>query len=121
MKRNLIILILIFSLFQLWGEWVDIAVNRDAELFEHTSFGKELTEVHFSLPGYEIETVTENGIDYQKITYWNEGELLEIGKPDLPVFSRLIAIPNSGTATVEIVGYEDMIISDITAACPPVP
>ena len=113
MRRNLIFLIILFSLIQLSGEWIDITENRGAKLFEHTSYGRELTEVHFSLPGYEIEAVTENGETYQKLSYWNEGEILEIGKPDLPCFTRLIAIPNTGNASVEVLGYEEEIHSNM--------
>jgi Peptidase family C25/Propeptide_C25/FlgD Ig-like domain/Carboxypeptidase regulatory-like domain len=112
--RNWIIIVLVVLFgIQLSAEWIDIAENRGAELFEHTSYGKELTEIHFSLPGYEIEQVVENGKTYQKITYRNEGEILEVGKPDLPCFTRLIAIPNEGNPVFELVSYEEEILSNI--------
>jgi Peptidase family C25/Propeptide_C25/Carboxypeptidase regulatory-like domain/FlgD Ig-like domain len=113
MKRRLLFILLMLSMLQLSSEWIDVEENRGAELFEHTSYGKELTEVHFSLPGYEIEPVIENGETYQKITYWNEGEILEVGKPDLPCFTRLIAIPNEGNPVFEIVNYYEETISNI--------
>jgi hypothetical protein len=113
MKQNLIVFIIILLISSLSAEWVDIDQNRGDELFDHTSYGKELTEIHFSLPGYDIEPVTENGVTYQKISYWNEGEMLEVGMPDLPIFTRLIAIPNSGTPNIEILSFEEETISNM--------
>ncbi|MDO9576941.1 MAG: C25 family cysteine peptidase [Candidatus Cloacimonadales bacterium] len=113
MKRNLIFLILLISIIRLSAEWVEIPENHGNEIFEHTSYNNELTDIHFSLPGYEVETVTENGVDYQKISYLNEGEILETGKPYLPQFSRLIAIPDAGNVEYEIVYSEEEIIRNI--------
>ena len=86
-------LVSLFSLSVLFAEWIEIAGNKTSEMFEHRMTAIELTEVNFSLPGYDLEIVNENGVEYHKISYWNEGRIVEIGKPDLPVISRLVAIP----------------------------
>jgi len=39
---------------------------------------------------------------------------IDVGKPDLPCFSRLVAIPNQGEVSVEVTSLEKEIISDIT-------
>ena len=95
------------------SNWIEISENSEKDLFECVSSNSNETQVKFSLPGYQMETITENGEKYQKITYWNEGEFTEVGKPNLPRFSRFIAIPDEGSVTVEVMGYEDEILSDI--------
>ncbi len=111
MKRSLLFVFFVIVVFSLSAEW--ISVNGIEEMFISTSVGLERTEVDFSLPGYEFETVTESGVEYTKISYQNEGEILEVGKPDLPCFSRLIAISNTGRSTVEVIDYDEDIITDI--------
>jgi len=111
-KLTLFLLLLLFTAL-LNSEWVEIGDNTGETIFAHSSSGKEYTEVNFSLNGYELETVREGDISYQKISYWAEGNSLEIGKPDLPKFSRLIAIPDEGFVSFEIINTEEEFIRDI--------
>ncbi|MCK4311256.1 MAG: hypothetical protein KAW88_00800, partial [Candidatus Cloacimonetes bacterium] len=113
MKTKLVIVALLLTSGSLFGNWVEISENSNRKLFEHTSYGKETTEIYFSLNGYELETVTENDENFQKISYFNEGEFIEIGKPALPRFSRLIAVPNQGEVSFEITYIEDDIIPEM--------
>ena len=113
MKTKLIIVILLLTFGSLFGNWVEVSENSNRKIFEHTSYGKETTEIYFSLNGYELETVTENDENFQKISNFNEGEFVEIGKPALPRFSRLIAIPNEGEVSFEIFYLEDEIIPNM--------
>ncbi|MDP8204627.1 MAG: hypothetical protein P9L95_08870, partial [Candidatus Tenebribacter mawsonii] len=94
MKKLTFLIILSLLVSLLAATWVEIDANTGLQVFDHASSGKEYTEVNFSLNGYELETVRENDLDYKKITYWKEGNSLDVGKPDLPKFTRLIAIPD---------------------------
>lgn len=113
MKTKLVIVAFLLTFGSLFGNWVEISENSNRKIFEHTSYGKETTEIYFSLDGYELETVTENDENFQKISYFNEGEFVDIGKPALPRFSRLIAIPNEGEVSFEITCLEDEIIPNM--------
>ena len=66
-KKTLFLLSLLIFISVLNAEWTDIEENRGQELFDHSSSGKEYTEINFSLNGYDIETIRENDTDYQKI------------------------------------------------------
>jgi uncharacterized cupredoxin-like copper-binding protein len=110
--------ILVFFLFMiitafLFADWVDISKNSNRELFNHVSYRIGSTEVNFALDGYEVETIDVEGVEYKKISYWNEGEFVEIGKPALPRFSRLIAIPDAGNVEFDIIYTEEEIISNV--------
>ncbi len=112
-KKTLFLIFLLISISAVNAEWTDIEENLGQELFDHSSSGKEYTEISFSLNGYNIETIRENEIDYQKISYWKEGNSLEVGKPDLPKFTKLISIPNEGSVSFEIIYTEEEIIENI--------
>ncbi len=112
MKKLILMFVSMIGFF-LSATWIEIPENSRSKLFEHVSGDIESVELEFSLNGYEFETFEERGDIYHKISYWNEGERLEIGKPDLPVFSRLVAIPHEGEVSVEIMSYETGIIPDI--------
>ena len=114
MKRALLLLSLLLFVSLLNAEWITIEENTGQQLFGHTSFGKEYTEVNFSLNGYELETIREEETSYQKISYWKEGNSLHVGKPDLPKFTRLISIPNEGSVSFEIIYTADEVIKDIS-------
>jgi len=110
MKKLLLLLVLLFVV-SLNAEWVNVSAN--SQLFDHNSTRNNLTNVNFTLDGYELETIEENGETYQKISYWNEGQFIEEGKPDLPRFTRLIAIPDAGEVNFEIVNYDEQIVQNM--------
>ena len=113
MKKILLFIVFLTITTFLFADWEDISKNSNQELFDHISYGIGSTEVNFALDGYEIETLVVEGVEYKKISYWNEGEFIEIGKPALPRFSRLIAIPDAGSVEFDIIYTEEEIISNV--------
>ena len=113
MKKNIIITIVFVVSSLLAADWVAVSTSNSKDLFKINSNNEISTEIEFSLDGYEMEIVQENGLDFTKISNWNEGEFLQIGKPSLPRFSRLIAIPDEGELSVEILSSEEEVISNI--------
>ena len=124
MKKSFILFILILFNICIFADWIEIPENSQKKLFESISSNIETTEIQFSLNGYDCELISEKNEVYHKISYKNanklseslsigEGEFLEIGKPALPRFSRLIAIPNKGEVSVEIINIEDEILYDM--------
>lgn len=93
--------------------WHEIEKNSDREMFDHLSTINGQTEISFALNGFETEPILEEGVEYQKIVFDSEGRFLEIGRPDLPVFTRMIAIPNFGMPRIEILDFEEEVFTDI--------
>ncbi len=114
MRKISVLIILGLFGFGLFGTWVSFDRNSENEMFKTYSSESGLTEVEFSLDGYEIESIGKNGKTYQRISYANEGEFIDVGKPGLPCFSRLVAIPNQGEVSIEVTSFDKEIISDIT-------
>ena len=113
MRRFFLVIILILFYSFLFSDWIEIDANQE-KLFECRASNLEQTELHFTLDGYEIESIEKNGKTYQRISYTNEGEFIDVGKPDLPCFSRLVAIPNQGDVSIEVTSFDKEVISDIT-------
>jgi uncharacterized cupredoxin-like copper-binding protein len=113
MKKILVFFLFLIITAFLFADWVDISENSNREIFDHVSYGIGSTGVNFALDGYEVETIDVEGVEYKKISYWNEGEFVEIGKPALPRFSRLIAIPDAGNVEFDIIYTEEEIISNV--------
>jgi len=111
--KNFFIVFYSIICFISYSEWVEIPENSRKPLFNHIESNTESIQLEFSLNGYKLENISERGLIYQKISYRNEGEFLEVGKPDLPIFTRLIAIPNEGEVLFEIISSEYDIIADI--------
>ena len=113
MKKTVLIAISTLISVGAFAGWIDLPENAGNKLFDHTSNGNETTIVQFSLDGFEMEPVVETGTEYQKISYFNEGHFVDFGKPELPRFTRLVAIPQEGDVSVMINNLEEEIISDI--------
>ncbi|RLC49658.1 MAG: hypothetical protein DRZ79_05595, partial [Candidatus Cloacimonadota bacterium] len=111
--KTTVFLILLSMFLTLSSEVVPIKENANEQLFNCTFSNQTGTNLDFSLNRFEKETISQNGKRYTKISYWNEGEFLQIGKPDLPRFTRLVAIPDESDVSFEITSFKEEKISDI--------
>ena len=112
--KKLFIVLLVLTAFLLNSDYVKVSDVQADQLFNVKSSNLSTTVFDFTLDGYKSEKVFENGTEYLKITYWNEGEYADVGKPDLPCFTRLIAIPDAGEVTVSVNSISEEVIDDVT-------
>ncbi|MDN5354610.1 MAG: hypothetical protein PWQ09_1366 [Candidatus Cloacimonadota bacterium] len=110
MRRGLILLF-IFSCAILTAEWHSLG-EKTAKLFEVKTSDLATTEVEFELDGFEKRKIVVDNTDYYQISYPGEGEFLAVGMPDLPRFSRLLAIPADAQMEVEVVEKSQEVISN---------
>ncbi len=59
------------------------------------------------IPGFEEENVRENGRIFRKIRLPGETRLTGIGRPELPVIARLVAVPAGAKIRVEILRADE--------------
>lgn len=69
--------------------------------------------IKFVLPEYNITEIEENGEKYIKIYHPEAGKLLQFGKPELPVFGKLIALPNHGNPQIKVSVIAEDILENI--------
>ncbi len=113
MKKVLLLISLILLSTSLFSTWNEITENTDKNLFDFICSDLEQTEINFALDGYKIDNITHHIDIFQKISYPNEGEFIETGKPALPRFTRLIAVPDEGEFDFCINNLEEEIIPNI--------
>lgn len=103
---------LAISISQLSANWI-VTNDTESSLMECGSSTRSAITVDFLLDGYEIEELESNGDTWHRISNPQAGELLETGKPDLPVFSRLIAVPEGSDIKINISDVKEKIVSDL--------
>ncbi len=113
MKYLFMCLMVCLISFNLNSEWVDLSARDIDNYFYNESGTTDNIVFEFSLPGYEAEKIDESGEEYLKISYPEVGELIEVGKPALPVFSTMLAIAHQGEVDIEILSIEEETIEDI--------
>ncbi|MBL7032698.1 MAG: T9SS type A sorting domain-containing protein [Candidatus Delongbacteria bacterium] len=104
MRNSLSFIITMLFATSLWGNWVELPENSDRDLFNYTPVRTDLTEISFALDGYFLEEIWADGQVFQRISYRNEGEFIEAGRPALPRFTRLIALPDEGVVSIQVTG-----------------
>ena len=80
--------------------------NQDYD-FRVISSDEEKVQLEFTLAGFELDDIRLGGKDFKRIVIERSGDLGEIGLPNLPALSRMIAISQRGGAglTIEEIEY----------------
>jgi hypothetical protein len=60
------------------------------------------TVIKVDLPGFYINEFSAEGKTYQSISFDAEGITTEVGFPEIPHIAKILAIPDQGTVSVEI-------------------
>ena len=107
----MILILILTSLLQ--ASQSDPDENIGHSLFQYSPAGENSTTVSFVLGSYQLETVTLDNRSFQRLSSSGAGESILIGKPELPVFTRLISIPDQGDVTFRINILEDEQITDL--------
>jgi len=114
MKKTFLIIILSFICFSnINASSSDtVALSQDEKVMKCQFSNLQVSELRFKLPDFEQSSVYEKNVKYTKITIPTEGALVLEGYPDIPVISRLIAIPSQGSVSYEIENiYEEVILN----------
>ncbi|MCF7920401.1 MAG: T9SS type A sorting domain-containing protein [Candidatus Cloacimonetes bacterium] len=108
MEKSLIFVILLLISMSLMGRWIDTDQLQQGDLFICEQQTRSAAEVEFTLDGFNLEEKVYGGETYSVISHEDAGELLDIGMPDVPVFTRALIIPDQGVATVTIISYDSV-------------
>ncbi len=116
MKKNQILLLLAVLLFValplMASNNIENATVKNFDVLESTSTS---TTLHFNLPEFKVATQELNGMTFNKIETECDGFVPELGKPELPLYSTMVAIPYSGSVSLEVVNKTSYQIDNFTA------
>jgi len=116
-KLNLLLIILVFLAMQdtlAQGSW--ISLNGQKEQYPHVEVEKQdMTgmTLTISVPGLYSNDVLHNGVTYQELRFEAWQTLHQVGFPELPVISELIALPDNKLLKVEVLETESVILENI--------
>ncbi len=105
--KNLILIFILISCSLLLAATTNSTSVPQTTPFKVIQQSSQFLDVEFTLPSYQLETKTVDGIDFKKIVTKDSGQLLQPGMPDVPNYSINIAIPYHGSVTTEILGIEN--------------
>ncbi len=97
----IIAILLAFSILSAYE--LDLDSPNDQPLFKCTESNSSFTEFTFNLSNMEVIEETINGRNYQHLWHNSAAYTLDEGMPELPIFSTMIAVPDNGTVSFEIV------------------
>ncbi|MCP4711333.1 MAG: hypothetical protein GY869_22160, partial [Planctomycetes bacterium] len=98
------------------AEWISLqstAVNEAIPQLTAVNHNPLQTDLDFELPGLWLNRVNEGGTEFQVVQFPLAGSTNEIGKPDLPLFSKFVAIPPGSDVSIEITYSETEIFRNI--------
>jgi hypothetical protein len=107
MRFSLPLIIILFVTSGLQAALQGSPDNSDASLFQSTAIGENSTTVSFLLGSYQLEEVTIDNRSFQQLTCPGATASIDLGKPELPVFTRLISIPDRGEVSFRINALDD--------------
>ena len=97
--------IIFFATNILYAQWVALDKTSSAGSspdFQLISDSPSETIIKINLPGFLVKELSANGKKYQSINIDGEGLSSETGYPDIPSLSKVLAIPDNGTVSVEV-------------------
>jgi len=86
-------------------------MNNDVFTLDHSDLTE--TSITFNLCDYEIDDIIKNGEHYSRIICEGGSDTIEPGKPELPRFTHLIAIPDEGEVQFQITDIDQEVIDNI--------
>lgn len=119
MKKNKLLCLAIVLLTSSIGfaQWVSLDKNSPPDskpVVQLISDDINATVIKVDLPGFRIKEFSADGKIYNKIDLGLSGIISEAGMPDIPYIAKVLAIPDQGTVSVEVIEISNsQIIKDI--------
>ena len=91
-------------------EWLSAngSVSAERPKAEVINSDESETLVKLTIPGFWLETITEEGMTYQVLRFPGYATTQDVGKAALPVINEYIAIPARSGVRAEIVDFEEV-------------
>ena len=88
-----------------FAQWVSLdkfsnsGSTPDVQLISDDASG---TVIKIDLPGFQIKEFNANGKTYHSLSFESEAMITEVGFPDIPYIAKILAIPDQGSVSVEV-------------------
>ena len=116
MRILLIICVLFTFIVSINAEWIKLDESNQSNVLEINEIEGSNQKITFHLDGYFMENVDLDNMIYKKIVYNDEDSYQISGKPELPHFSRIIAIPQDSEVEYTVEVHKSEEINDVRIA-----
>ena len=94
---------LLFCALSAGAEWISTSgLGEQPPQVTVVSSNAAVTVLEVTIPGFYSEDVWEAGTLYQSLSFGDNAALRDVGKPQLPIVTRLVGIPDRGGVRVSI-------------------
>jgi len=110
------VLLGLFALSPVSAEWISVGNLRsyeEAPLLDVPFSDPSHTRVELAVPGISVETITRREGTFHKISMPETGFTTEIGDPELPQVTTLIAIPDQGDVELRVTPGDYTVLPNI--------
>jgi len=99
------VIVLFFVGVQAESKWVPINDDRDKSepAIRVINSDEFETSIEFNLPGFSVESSISGSETFHHLGLPDYSTTLEVGKPQLPVISELVAVPGDARVTVSVI------------------
>ena len=105
-KKILLLFTIIFLINSLClAQWVSLdknSVHNSKPIIQLISDDITGTVIKIKLPGFRINEFNAEGKTYHSIDLGSLGITTQVGMPEIPHIAKVLAIPNQGTISVEV-------------------
>lgn len=89
---------------------VEISLNNDLNVFETSYSSFEKLDANLDINNFQFQAVQVKNKDFFQLRVNGYSKTNIVGKPELPVITRLIQIPEDATLEIENINFEERII-----------
>ncbi len=104
-KKSLSCLVIVLMQSITTAQWISIdnySIPNSPPVVQLISDDANSTVIKVDLPGFYINEFSADGKTYQSISFDTEGITTEVGFPEIPHIAKILAIPNQGSVSVEV-------------------
>jgi gingipain R len=116
-KFVLVLMISVFFHFNMNAEWVSVTKTTSSNNPPKTTIlnsGANSTTLKIDISGFTVEEFRTKSGTYQSVDLLSEVFITEAGSPELPYISKILAVPDQASISVEIVEVgETLVFKDI--------
>lgn len=104
-KKSLSCLVIVLMQSISFAQWISIdnysipGSPPDVQLISEDAFS---TVIKVNLPGFYLKEFSAKGKTYQSISFDAEGISTEAGFPEIPHIAKILAIPDQGSVSIEV-------------------
>jgi hypothetical protein len=95
------------------ARWVALSSRQRAVLHVQSTLTEATARLRLTVPGYEFAPIRKDGVDFVRVDVPGAGITPTVGRPELPVVRRFVAVPDGAQVVVAVKPGKPKILKNI--------